>query len=179
LADPKDLCNFGSAIPITMISRSYYNSPIGLLELTATLLGIRTVRRVERRQRVEGPEPDLLIRCRQELKEYFAGKRQTFDLPLDLSGAPEFHQAVWQELLKIPYGHTTSYLAIAEKLGNPKSVRAVGQASAHNPIAIIIPCHRVIAKSGDLQGYFYGLDTKRQLLELENPLSFGRQGSLF
>jgi methylated-DNA-[protein]-cysteine S-methyltransferase len=81
--------------------------------------------------------------------------------------------------MKIPYGHTTSYSAIAKQLENPDSVRAVGQANRENPIAIIIPCHRVIAKSGDLQGYFYGLDMKRKLLELENPMSFGEQGSLF
>jgi methylated-DNA-[protein]-cysteine S-methyltransferase len=81
--------------------------------------------------------------------------------------------------LKIPYGHTTTYQAIAENLGDKKAVRAVGQANRHNPIAIIVPCHRCIAKSGELQGYFYGLDMKRQLLELENPLSFARQGSLF
>jgi methylated-DNA-[protein]-cysteine S-methyltransferase len=70
-------------------------------------------------------------------------------------------------------------LSIAEKLGDPKAIRAVGQANKHNPIAIIVPCHRVIAKNGDLQGYFYGLDFKRRLLELENPMSFARQGSLF
>jgi methylated-DNA-[protein]-cysteine S-methyltransferase len=86
---------------------------------------------------------------------------------------------VWNLLQEIPYGHTTSYLALADKLGDKKAVRAVGQANRHNPIAIIVPCHRCIAKNGDLQGYFYGLDTKRQLLELENPLSFARQGSLF
>lgn len=162
-----------------MESKAYLNTPIGILEITATLRGIRSLKKVERKGKDSDPLPDLLETCKQQLKEYFAGQRKEFKLPLDWSGEPEFHQAVWQEVLQIPYGHTTSYLAIADKLGNPKSVRAVGQANAHNPIAIVVPCHRVIAKTGDLQGYFYGLDVKRQLLELENPLSFARQGNLF
>jgi methylated-DNA-[protein]-cysteine S-methyltransferase len=82
-------------------------------------------------------------------------------------------------LLKVPYGHTTSYSAIANAIGQPAAVRAVGMANRNNPIAIIVPCHRVIAKTGHLQGYFYGLDVKRQLLELENPMSFARQETLF
>jgi methylated-DNA-[protein]-cysteine S-methyltransferase len=162
-----------------MIQLAFFQSPIGILEIGATLQGIRHIHKVERKGKEADPMPDLLQDCVRQLGEYFAGKRTEFKLPLDWSGAPEFHQAVWNALLEIPYGHTTSYLAIAEKLKNPKAVRAVGQASAHNPIAIVVPCHRVIAKSGELQGYFYGLDVKRQLLELENPRSFARQGDLF
>ena len=162
-----------------MESKAYFTSPIGILEIVATLRGIRKVSIVPRKGKNTDPMPDVLENCVQQLKEYFDGKRTEFKLPLDWSDEPEFHQTVWRELLQIPYGHTTSYLAIAEKLGNPKSVRAVGQANAHNPIAIIVPCHRVIAKSGELQGYFYGLGVKRQLLELENPKSFARQGELF
>ncbi|MCB9283146.1 MAG: methylated-DNA--[protein]-cysteine S-methyltransferase [Lewinellaceae bacterium] len=162
-----------------MESKAYFKSPLGILEIVATLRGIRSIKFVERRGKNSDPMPDLLENCLQQLAEYFEGNRREFKLPFDWSGEPEFHQEVWRELLEIPYGHTTSYLAIAEKLGNPKAVRAVGQANAHNPIAIVVPCHRVIAKSGDLQGYFYGLDVKRQLLELENPMSFARQGDLF
>ena len=162
-----------------MESKAFFKSPLGILEVVATLRGIRSVKFVERKGKNSDPMPDLLDNCLQQLAEYFDGKRREFKLPLDWSGEPEFHQEVWRELLEIPYGHTTSYLAIADKLGNPKAVRAVGQANAHNPIAIVVPCHRVIAKSGDLQGYFYGLDVKRQLLELENPMSFARQGDLF
>lgn len=162
-----------------MIQIAFFQSPIGILEIGATLQGIRHIHKVERKGKEADPMPDLLQDCVRQLGEYFAGKRTEFKLPLDWSGAPEFHQAVWNALLEIPYGHTTSYLAIADKLNNPKAVRAVGQASAHNPIAIVVPCHRVIAKSGELQGYFYGLDVKRQLLELENPRSFARQGDLF
>jgi methylated-DNA-[protein]-cysteine S-methyltransferase len=123
--------------------------------------------------------PEHIVEAVRQLTEYFQRKRQAFDLPLDISGGTLFNQSVWKELLKIPYGHTTTYSAIAKQLGNPESVRAVGQANRENPMAIIIPCHRVIAKSGDLQGYFYGLEMKRKLLELENPMSFGEQGSLF
>lgn len=162
-----------------MESKAYLNTPIGILEVVATLRGIRSIRKVERKGKDADPMPDLLENCLQQLSEYFAGQRREFKLPLDWSGAPEFYQAVWREVLEAPYGHTISYLAIAEKLGNPKAVRAVGQANAHNPIAIVVPCHRVIAKTGDLQGYFYGLGVKRQLLELENPMSFARQGDLF
>ena len=121
----------------------------------------------------------ILQKCVEQLDEYFSGERKKFDLQLDWLDATDFNKAVWKELVKIPYGRTTNYSAIAEKIGNPTAVRAVGLANRNNPIAIIVPCHRVIAKNGDLQGYFYGLDMKRQLLELENPRSFARQGSLF
>lgn len=100
-------------------------------------------------------------------------------MDLDLSDGTNFNQSVWRELLKIPYGRTSSYSKIAKNIGNPDAVRAVGLANRNNPLAIVVPCHRVIAKNGDLHGYFYGLDIKRKLLELENPMSFGEQGSLF
>ena len=114
-----------------------------------------------------------------QLDEYFKGQRKEFDLSFDWSEATPFYKAVWKELLKIPYGHTTSYLKIAERLGDAKAVRAVGQANRNNPIAIIVPCHRVIASNGELHGYFYGLDFKRKLLALENPMAFSAQGELF
>lgn len=114
-----------------------------------------------------------------QLTAYFAGELRDFDLALDWGEATPFHQAVWTELCNIEYGHTCSYQYIADQVGDPKASQAVGQANRRNPIAIIVPCHRVIAKSGDLQGYFYGLDFKRRLLALENPQSFAEQGSLF
>jgi methylated-DNA-[protein]-cysteine S-methyltransferase len=101
-----------------------------------------------------------------ELEEYFASTRHQFDLPLDMRGT-EFQKRCWQELLKIPYGETRSYGDIARAMGNPKAVRAVGLANARNPIAIIVPCHRVIGADGSLTGYGGGLWRKRQLLELE------------
>ncbi|MGC2323493.1 MAG: methylated-DNA--[protein]-cysteine S-methyltransferase [Terriglobales bacterium] len=105
-----------------------------------------------------------------QMDEYFSGRRRCFDLPLDLRGT-EFQQRCWQELLKIPYGETRSYADIARSIGNPAAVRAVGLANGQNPIAIIVPCHRVIGSDGSLTGYGGGLETKRRLLELEGALS--------
>jgi methylated-DNA-[protein]-cysteine S-methyltransferase len=105
-----------------------------------------------------------------QLEEYFSGRRRHFDLPLDLHGT-EFQKRCWRELLKIPYGETRSYAEIARAIGNPSAVRAVGLANGQNPIAIIVPCHRVIGSDGSLTGYGGGLDVKRRLLELEGALS--------
>lgn len=162
-----------------MIVSTHYFSPFGCFELTGSKLGLRTVRLVDTKPCPAGPIPPELRNAVRQLDEYFKQQRRAFDLKLDWSEATDFHQRVWQALLEVDYGKTTSYLAIAEKLGDAKAVRAVGQANRLNPIAIIVPCHRVIAKNGDLQGYFYGLDFKRRLLALENPLAFAEQGSLF
>ena len=162
-----------------MLQIAYYQSPFGCFEIKGSSLGLRSVKMIEGKAPDNHPVPEELREVVRQLDEYFHRQRTQFDLRLDLSSGTEFHQAVWKELLKIPYGHTTSYSAIAKQLDNPDAVRAVGQANRENPLAIIVPCHRVIAKSGELQGYFYGLDMKRKLLELENPMSFGEQGSLF
>jgi len=103
---------------------------------------------------------------RQQLQEYFSGQRRNFDLALDLRGT-EFHKRCWQQLLQIPYGETCSYADIARAVGSPKSFRAVGQANHHNPIAIIVPCHRVLAAGFYLGGYGGGLPVKAYLLRLE------------
>lgn len=161
-----------------MLETAYISTSFGCFELVGSELGIQRVQLVEDKQ-PSATIPAVLKDGAVQLKEYFEGKRKSFDLKLDWNGKSAFNQQVWEQLLEIPYGHTTSYSAIAEKLDNPKAVRAVGLANKFNPIAIIVPCHRVIAKSGNLQGYFYGLDMKRRLLELENPMSFARQGSLF
>ena len=109
---------------------------------------------------------ELLCRAEKELQEYFRGTRQDFDLPLAPAGTP-FQQRVWQELCRIPYGHTATYGEIARRIGLPKASRAVGQANHRNPIPILIPCHRVIAAHGGLGGYGGGLDIKIRLLEHE------------
>lgn len=101
-----------------------------------------------------------------QLDEYFAGKRQEFDLVVEPRGTP-FQQEVWQELRRIPFGRTASYQDIALRLGKPKACRAVGMANARNPVPIIIPCHRIIGKNGTLTGFGGGLPVKRRLLELE------------
>jgi len=105
-----------------------------------------------------------------ELEEYFAGARRAFDFPLDLRGT-DFQRACWHALLAIPYGETRSYADIARAVGKANAFRAVGMANNRNPIAIVVPCHRVIASDGTLCGYGGGLDVKRKLLELEGALS--------
>ncbi len=104
-----------------------------------------------------------------ELKEYFAGRRKKFSLPLDLRGT-EFQKRCWQALLKIPYGKTCSYADIARQVGSPRSFRAVGQANHNNPVAIIVPCHRVVTSDGKLGGYGGGLAMKEKLLRLEGAM---------
>lgn len=101
-----------------------------------------------------------------QLHQYFNGERREFDLPIAAKGTP-FQEQVWRELRKIPYGETSNYGAIAERIGNPKACRAVGMANSKNPIPIIIPCHRIIGKNGSLTGFGGGLDVKKQLLDLE------------
>ncbi|MDO4231302.1 MAG: methylated-DNA--[protein]-cysteine S-methyltransferase [Lautropia sp.] len=108
----------------------------------------------------------ILIRTRQQLDEYFAGTRRDFDLPLAPQGTA-FQRRVWQALRDIPFGHTWSYLQLAQHIGNPKGMRAVGAANGRNPIPIIIPCHRVIGANGSLVGFGGGLPTKVALLRLE------------
>jgi methylated-DNA-[protein]-cysteine S-methyltransferase len=103
-----------------------------------------------------------------QLKSYFAGERKAFDLPLVLEGT-EFQKKVWTALQDIPYGETVSYKTLAQRVGSPKAVRAVGAANGANPIPIIIPCHRVIGNDGSLKGFGGGLPLKKRLLELENP----------
>jgi methylated-DNA-[protein]-cysteine S-methyltransferase len=114
----------------------------------------------------EAFETALLRDASQQLREYFKGKRQSFDLPLDARGT-EFQKSVWAALRDIPYGQTRSYADIAIAIGKPTACRAVGSANNKNPIAILIPCHRVIGAGGGLAGYAGGLEIKRLLLELE------------
>ena len=111
-------------------------------------------------------ETELILECRNQLEEYFAGKRMTFDLPLAPKGT-EFQQKVWSALQDIPYGEVCTYKDIAVAIDNPKGCQAVGGANGKNPIAIIIPCHRVIGKNGKLVGYAGGMENKKFLLELE------------
>ena len=109
-----------------------------------------------------------------QLREYFAGERQAFDLPMHLIGT-EFQQDTWRSLAQIPYGQTVSYGEQAERLGRPTAVRAVGAANGRNPLSIVLPCHRVVGANGDLTGFAAGLDTKRWLLAHESdqsPLPF-------
>ena len=116
---------------------------------------------------------DFLHEVYHQLNEYFAGKRKIFDLPVDGKGTA-FQKAVWRELQKIPYGETRSYEDIAVAIGNQKAVRAIGQANGRNPIMIVVPCHRVIRKNGDISGFACGVEAKRYLLNLERENSINR-----
>ena len=146
------------------------------LEFDARLPGQQTIRPNPRdlRKEAKGFEfvnsPRELQAYASELEEYFAGKRREFTFPLDLRGT-EFQKACWRALLAIPYGETRTYADIARAVGKPNAFRAVGMANNRNPIAIVVPCHRVIASDGTLCGYGGGLDVKRKLLELEGALS--------
>ena len=144
-------------------------TPIGELVLTADPDGAITGLYLPNRPPdTTGWQRDdaLLEPARRQLTEYFAGERTAFDLPLRPTGAP-FQLQVWAALLNIPYGETASYGEIAREIGHPTAFRAVGAANGSNPIAIIVPCHRVIGSNGSLTGYGGGLPTKRALLDLE------------
>ncbi len=149
----------------------YHDSPLGRLLLVGDHTGLQQVSmdidgkpwRLDPAWRNADAELDEA--CRQ-LDAYFAGRRQTFDLRLAPRGTA-FQQAVWQALLTVPFGQTSSYSALAAQIGRPSAMRAVGAANGANPIAVIIPCHRVIGRDGSLTGYAGGLTRKALLLQLE------------
>jgi len=123
----------------------------------------------ERSAGLKKAETPLIQKAAAQIKEYFAGERKIFKLPIVMRGT-EFQMAVWQALQKIPYGETRTYKEIAASIGRPKAVRAVGMANNRNPISIIVPCHRVIGHDGKLVGYGGGLPLKQYLLELERRI---------
>ena len=141
------------------------NTPIGNYIVEESEGFITSVRRGE--VRVGGNTTPLLLKAKNQLKEYFAGKRKKFDLPLKPEGT-DFQKQVWLALESIPFGETASYLDIANGIKNPKAVRAVGGANGKNPIAIIIPCHRIINSNGSLGGYNGGIEIKQALIKIEN-----------
>lgn len=145
-------------------------SPIGLIAIQGTRRGVSNIRFVETAEPTTQRLPTTIRDCAIQLEEYFAGKRQEFFLKLDMFGT-EFEQRVWQQVMHIPFGATRSYGEVAEVLGDTKVVRAVGQANAHNPLAIVVPCHRVVAHDGALVGYAGGLHRKRWLLDHEAKAS--------
>jgi len=111
-------------------------------------------------------DAEILKKTRRQLDEYLQGRRREFDIPVLMVGT-DFQKSVWNELMKVPYGATSTYLQLAKDVGNERAVRAVGNANAANPISIIVPCHRIIGSGGGLVGYGGGLSVKRRLLELE------------
>lgn len=166
-----------------------YDSPIGRLDLAMSERGLAALSFQGRWVAPYGigkdvrwiEEPSRFRVVISQLNEYFAGERREFDLKLDLRG-PEFHLRCWKALRRIPYGKTVSYAELAVAVGSPQASRAVGQANHHNPVAIIVPCHRVIASNGTLAGYGGGVPAKEFLLKLEGaPFrpSVPRQRGLF
>ena len=147
----------------------------GLMALRATPAGLCGLAPATDNVAV-APATPLLREAAAQLAAYFEGRLRRFDLPLDWTGATPFRKQVWSALMEIPYGRTTSYSELAERLGNPLAVRAVGTANGANPIAIVVPCHRIIGKDGSLTGYAHGLAMKRGLLELEGVLARGLFG---
>jgi methylated-DNA-[protein]-cysteine S-methyltransferase len=150
-----------------------FESPVGKLLLIADETALNGIYfdgardyPADTRDCEERPDHPILKKTRRQLEEYFAGRRKTFDLPLAPAGTP-FQLSVWKALERIAYGETQSYGQIAQSIGKPKAVRAVGAANGANPIPIVIPCHRVIGSDGSLTGYGGGLTRKRQLLALE------------
>lgn len=151
-----------------MISHYTYETGLGsvtFIEEDGALLAISMQRSLEGVEK----ETSLTKEAYAQLSEYLNGKRKTFDLPFKMRGT-QFQLQVWNALLDIPYGETRSYKQIAEAIGNPKAVRAVGMANNRNPLLIIVPCHRIIGKNGSLVGYGEGLEMKEFLLRLEKSL---------
>ena len=162
-----------------IVHTSWVEAPIGSFRIASTQRGLAYVELPHAsgrgldgwlRQRAPdarcepGDEPNRAAAT--QILEYLEGERTEFDLPLDLRGTP-FQRRVWDALLEIPYGETVSYGTLARRLGRPSAARAVGAANGRNPISIVIPCHRVIGRSGDLTGYAGGVGIKKALLELE------------
>ena len=153
------------------------SSPLGEIALAASKHGLAGLWFANQRYwpaQLDGPDAwphddqhPVLTTAVAQLAEYFAGRRARFEVPLDINGGTIFQQSVWQALLKIPHGSTTSYSDIGQRIGNAAAVRAVGAAVGRNPISIIVPCHRVLGRDGALTGYAGGLDRKTALLSLE------------
>lgn len=158
--------------------KSFYKtmpSPVGTLTLVGGENGLRAILwqddrpgRVPLGEMERDDSHPLLVEAESQLTRYFRGELREFSLPLEFAGT-EFQKSVWRELTTIPFGETRSYKQIAEGIGNPNAVRAVGAANGRNPISIVAPCHRVIGSNGSLTGFAGGLRAKAFLLELENP----------
>jgi O-6-methylguanine DNA methyltransferase len=180
--------NRDCVVRMETLHSTMFTSPVGPLFLAASdhgLVALEFDRRLPGQQTIRPNPRDLRAETKgirfeesagamrpytHELEQYFAGKRREFTFALDLRGT-DFQLACWRALVAIPYGETRSYGDIARAVGRPQGFRAVGMANNRNPVAIVLPCHRVIASDGTLCGYGGGLDVKRKLLELEGALS--------
>lgn len=154
------------------------DSPLGVLRLISdgeALCAVRLPNKLGPKPEIDGKRDPILQAAAAQLREFFAGRRLSFELPLRLEGSA-FQRAAWKALQQIPFGETRSYADQARAMSKPRAVRAVGGANARNPIAIVVPCHRVIGKDGTLTGFGGGLPTKRWLLEHEARVSSHTRG---
>ncbi|MFD2822443.1 methylated-DNA--[protein]-cysteine S-methyltransferase [Lacinutrix iliipiscaria] len=151
------------------------NSPLGYTKIVGDLNGITRISVLNTEEKITDIIPEALEDCVQQLNEYFEGVRQQFNFKINPKGT-DFQKRVWQELLHIPFGKTTTYLDLSKQLGDVKAIRAVANANGKNPIWIVVPCHRVIGSDGSLTGYAGGLHRKQWLLEHESPY---KQQTLF
>lgn len=164
------------------MTKTYYESPFGMLEFVflgekLTEMNIDNIENIDcSAQKLKPFQANVM----QQLQEYFEGKRQVFDISIQFTKGTEFEQSIWNTLLEIPFGERCSYSDVACKIGkDAKSSRAVGRAVGQNPIAIIVPCHRVLGKKGNLTGFAWGVDRKSFLLHHEQGYTSGVQGQLF
>jgi methylated-DNA-[protein]-cysteine S-methyltransferase len=155
-----------------MNTTTYYQSPLGWIEIQASHDAIRSVVFCNERKNGESNDLEILTECVRQLDEYFNGQRTVFDLPVKQEGT-RFRQSVWNALTDIPFGKTVSYGDVAKMLNHPKSVRAVGAANGKNKVWLIVPCHRVIGANGSLTGYAGGVERKKWLLDHEAKISLG------
>jgi len=159
-----------------VIYTSHIDTPLGGITMAATDQGLAGVWFDQQRHWpdttgwIAKDDHPALLEAGAQLRDYFAGRRESFDMKLDLSHGTAFQQSVWQQLLAIPTGATTSYGALSINVGNPAAVRAVGAAVGRNPISVIVPCHRVLGSDGSLTGYAGGLERKTALLQLEKAI---------
>ena len=158
------------------IVQARYASPLGPMVVAATPRGVAGIWFEGQKHMPDNsawpqqPDHPVLLQAIAQLDEYFKGARSTFDLPLDLQGGTAFQQSVWQALLAIPRGGTTSYGQLGQRIGRPAAVRAVGAAVGRNPVSVVVPCHRVVGADGSLTGYAGGLERKTALLQLEGAI---------
>lgn len=158
-----------------MMNRTGFETPLGYAILEGDENGLSRVYVAEDKPKFSEAVPEPLQQAKVQLKEYFFGKRETFDLKINPEGT-DFQKKIWELLMKIPFGKTSSYLELSKEFGNTKAIRAVAAANGKNPLWIIVPCHRVIGSDGSLTGYAGGLWRKKWLLEHEQPQ---KQQSLF
>ena len=151
-----------------MMKKAQLKTPLGTALIEGDLNGVSKISIVEENEEISIEIPKELHACVKQLSEYFQGKRQQFDFKINPQGTG-FQQKVWKALQEIPFGKTTSYLDLSQKLGDVKAVRAVAAANGKNPLWIVIPCHRVIGSDGSLTGYAGGLWRKKWLLNHESP----------